>query len=82
MELSIFSNPITAKIAPGIAAIPNSRALRISTILSLKYEIAPEIDAKETHTRLVPTAILVDQPNKRIKTGPIINPPPAPTRTP
>ena len=69
IALSIFSNPITANIAPGIAAIPKRIALLISTIFNLKYDIAPEMDATETHTKLVPTAVLLSQPNNRINTG-------------
>ena len=40
------------------------------------------MDATETHTKLVPTAVLLSQPNNRINTGPIMKPPPAPTNTP
>ena len=60
----------------------NKIALLISTIFNLKYDIAPDIDATETQTKLVPTAILFSQPKISISKGPIMNPPPAPTRTP
>ena len=42
----------------------NKIALLISTIFNLKYDIAPDIDATETQTTLVPTAILFSQPKK------------------